>query len=150
MAQQGQHWRQDNPPVCPEPKVFVGQLPFESSTQDVQTLFQQYGTIRSCQVIAGPDGRSKGCAMILYSTWTEAEAAVDAENGTTHLGGSKPMVVKFADPPRRGDGPVVGIAPRKLFVGQVCPSHRHCLITVTHHLSMYQTPSAVQAIRIRG
>ena len=33
---------------------------------------------------------------------------------------SQPMVVKFADPPKRSDGPVVGIAPRKLFVGQVC------------------------------
>jgi hypothetical protein len=124
----GSHYP-NNPPVCPEPKVFVGQIPFESTTADVQALFAKYGTIRSCLVISGPDGRSKGCAMILYATWTEAEQAVEAENGTTHLGGSKPMVVKFADPPRRGDGPVVGIAPKKLFVGQVragCSGWRMC------------------------
>lgn len=112
-------YRQESSPVCPEPKVFVGQLPFESSTEDVQSQFSQYGTIRSCQVITGPDGRSKGCAMILFSSWAEAEQAVESENGTTHLGGSKPLVVKFADPPRRGEGPIVGIAPKKLFVGQV-------------------------------
>ncbi len=105
--------------MCPEPKVFVGQLPFEATSQDVQSLFAQHGTIRSCQVITGPDGRSKGCAMVLYSLWAEAEQAVESENGSTRLGGSKPMVVKLADPPRRGDGPIVGIAPKKLFVGQV-------------------------------
>jgi hypothetical protein len=63
--------------------------------------------------------------MILFNTWTEAELAVEAENGTTHLGGTKPMVVKFADPPKR-DGPIVGIAPKKLFVGQV----GHCIQAV--------------------
>lgn len=99
--------------------MFAGQIPFESTTQDVQNLFAQYGNIRSCQVITAPDGRSKGCAMILFSTWTEAELAVENENGTQHLGGQKPMVVKFADPPKRGDGPIVGIAAKKLFVGQV-------------------------------
>uniref|UniRef100_A0A7S0R583 RRM domain-containing protein n=1 Tax=Chlamydomonas leiostraca TaxID=1034604 RepID=A0A7S0R583_9CHLO len=116
-------WRAaEQTPVCPEPKVFAGQIPFESTTQDVQNLFAQYGNIRSCQVITGPDGRSKGCAMILYSTWTEAELAVENENGTQHLGGQKPMVVKFADPPKRGDGPIVGIAAKKLFVGQIPPN----------------------------
>jgi hypothetical protein len=63
--------------------------------------------------------------MILFNTWTEAELAVEAENGTTHLGGTKPMVVKFADPPKR-DGPIVGIAPKKLFVGQVSNVYRPC------------------------
>lgn len=103
--------------------MFCGQLPFEVTTADVQNLFSQYATsggLRSCQVVSGPDGRSKGCAMIMFNTWTEAELAVEGENNTTHLGGTKPMVVKFADPPKRGDGPIMGIAPKKLFVGQVC------------------------------
>ncbi|KAF5838001.1 hypothetical protein DUNSADRAFT_3594 [Dunaliella salina] len=112
-------WRADNPPVCPEPKVFAGQLPFEVTTADVQNLFSQYGELRSCQVVCGPDGRSKGCAMIMFNSWTQAELAIEGENNTTHLGGSKPMVVKFADPPKRGDGPIMGIAPKKLFVGQI-------------------------------
>ena len=94
-------------------------IPHEATSEDVQTLFQQYGTIRKCTIITGPDGRSKGCAMVLFERWTAAEAAVERENGTSNLGGPKPMVVKFADPPRRGDGPVVGITPKKLFVGQV-------------------------------
>jgi len=103
--------------------VFAGQLPFEVTTADVQNLFSQYGELRSCQVVTGPDGRSKGCAMIMFNSWTEAELAIEGENNTTHLGGSKPMVVKFADPPKRGDGPIMGIAPKKLFVGQVGKRH---------------------------
>eukprot|EP00200_Dunaliella_tertiolecta_P016660 CAMPEP_0202419750 /NCGR_PEP_ID=MMETSP1128-20130828/49460_1 /ASSEMBLY_ACC=CAM_ASM_000463 /TAXON_ID=3047 /ORGANISM="Dunaliella tertiolecta, Strain CCMP1320" /LENGTH=484 /DNA_ID=CAMNT_0049027705 /DNA_START=3867 /DNA_END=5322 /DNA_ORIENTATION=+ len=55
----------------------------------------------------------------MFNSWTQAELAIEGENNTTHLGGSKPMVVKFADPPKRGDGPIMGIAPKKLFVGQI-------------------------------
>ena len=58
---------------------------------------------------------------MLYAKWREAEAAVESEQGKSSLGGNKPLVVKFADPPKRGSAgaPVVGIAPKKLFVGQV-------------------------------
>jgi hypothetical protein len=113
-------------PVCPEPKVFIGQIPLESTQEQVFALFQKYGTIKKCAVISGPDGRSKGCAMVTYEHWGEAELAVEHENGTANLGGARTLLVKFADPPRgRGDGPVMGIAPKKLFVGQVrCSSTR--------------------------
>lgn len=68
--------------------------------------------------MTGPDGRSKGAAMVIYDKWAEVELAVESENGTMNLGGGKPLVVRIADPPKR-DGPLVGIAPKKLFVGQV-------------------------------
>eukprot|EP00195_Chlamydomonas_chlamydogama_P012061 CAMPEP_0202894456 /NCGR_PEP_ID=MMETSP1392-20130828/3866_1 /ASSEMBLY_ACC=CAM_ASM_000868 /TAXON_ID=225041 /ORGANISM="Chlamydomonas chlamydogama, Strain SAG 11-48b" /LENGTH=444 /DNA_ID=CAMNT_0049579165 /DNA_START=76 /DNA_END=1406 /DNA_ORIENTATION=+ len=106
-------------PVCAEPKVFAGQIPVEATQDDVYKLFSQYGNIKNCVIITGPDGRSKGCAMILYERWAEVELAVENENGTTNLGGTKPMVVRVADPPKRGDGPIMGIAPKKLFVGQI-------------------------------
>lgn len=56
--------------------------------------------------------------MVIYDKWAEVELAVESENGTMNLGGGKPLVVRIADPPKR-DGPLVGIAPKKLFVGQV-------------------------------
>lgn len=111
--------RRSHAAVCPEPKVFVGQLPLESSRDQVTQLFSQYGNIKNCVIITHADGRSKGAAMVLYDTWAEAELAIETENGTMNLGGSRPLVVRFADPPKRGDGPIMGIAPRKLFVGQV-------------------------------
>ncbi|KAG2450180.1 hypothetical protein HYH02_000282 [Chlamydomonas schloesseri] len=109
--------------VCAEPKVFVGQVPHEVTQDQVFALFSKYGTIKKCALITGPDGRSKGCAMVTYDRWAEAELAIEHENGTANLGGGRTLLVKFADPPRgRGDGPVMGVAPKKLFVGQI-PQH---------------------------
>jgi CUG-BP- and ETR3-like factor len=106
-------------PVCAEPKVFVGQLPDEASQADVQALFQQYGAISDCSLIKGPDGRGRGFAMVQFQKWRDAEAAIEHLNGTTSLGGNRTLVVKVADPPKRGGAAVGGIAPKKLFVGQV-------------------------------
>lgn len=108
-------------PVGNEPKVFMGQVPPEATADQIQTLMSRYGTVVKATLITTPDGRSKGCAMVLFSKWGEAELAIEHENGTTNLGGTKALVVRFADPPKRGDaaGPVVGIAPKKLFIGQV-------------------------------
>ncbi|MEW5303084.1 MAG: hypothetical protein WDW38_001409 [Sanguina aurantia] len=108
-------------PICNEPKVFMGQVPPEATADQVQALMSRYGTILKTTVITTPDGRSKGCVMVLFSKFSEAEMAIEHENGTTNLGGTKALVVRFADPPKRGDaaGPVVGIAPKKLFVGQI-------------------------------
>ncbi|GIL73244.1 hypothetical protein Vretimale_4842 [Volvox reticuliferus] len=109
--------------VCAEPKVFVGQVPHEVTQEQVFALFSKYGTIKKCALITGQDGRSKGCAMVTYDRWAEAELAIEHENGTANLGGGRTLLVKFADPPRgRGDGPVMGVAPKKLFVGQI-PQH---------------------------
>jgi CUG-BP- and ETR3-like factor len=106
-------------PVCPEPKVFAGQVPLEATQEQVLALFSQYGTVRNVVIITHQDGRSKGAAMVLFEHWGHAEAAIDGENNACNLGGTKPLVVRMADPPKRGDGPAMGIAPRKLFVGQV-------------------------------
>ena len=57
--------------------------------------------------------------MIIFSKFSEVELAVEGENGTTNLGGTKPLVVRSADPPKRDGLGSVGIAPKKLFVGQV-------------------------------
>jgi CUG-BP- and ETR3-like factor len=117
-------------PCASEPKLFIGQVPLEATQADLFQLFSRYGTVKTCVVIQGPDGRSKGCAKVLFERWSEAEAACDEQNGSTSLGGTKPMVVKFADPPKRGgpDGSSGGIAPKKLFVGQVRRSAPGCAI----------------------
>lgn len=141
--------------VCAEPKVFVGQVPHEVTQDQIFALFSKYGTIKKCALITGPDGRSKGCAMVTYDRWAEAELAIEHENGTANLGGGRTLLVKFADPPRgRGDGPVMGVAPKKLFVGQVCvgcvrarPSlHSLCLAKISHDHSEHILSSGVACV----
>ena len=60
--------------------------------------------------------------MVLYSRWAHAEAACTALDGADALARGRALVCHFANP-RRGGGPGAppepGIAPRKLFVGQV-------------------------------
>jgi hypothetical protein len=110
-------------PVCAEPKLFVGGLRFDATQDDVSALFAKHGPLRTCVLLKHADtGRSKGCAMVAYEKWAHAETAAEAENGGAELAGEgRTLIVKFADPSRRAeDGRVVGVTPKKLFVGQVC------------------------------
>lgn len=106
--------------VNPEPKLFIGQLLPSLGQGDVVARFCQYGPVKNCTLMVNPEsGKSKGCAMVTYERFAHAEAALAVENGSFYLSGDRPLVVKFADPTRKEDGRVVGITPKKLFVGQV-------------------------------
>ncbi|CAD7695260.1 unnamed protein product [Ostreobium quekettii] len=107
-----------NARVCGEPKIFIGQIPMECSQEDVLALFRRFGNVKSASLMTHADGRSKGCAMVLYDKWSEAEAAMESTNGNACLGEDRALVVNFADPPKRGGG-APPIAPKTLFVGQV-------------------------------
>ncbi|KFO28850.1 CUGBP Elav-like family member 5 [Fukomys damarensis] len=79
-------------------KLFVGMLNKQQSEEDVLRLFQPFGVIDECTVLRGPDGSSKGCAFVKFSSHTEAQAAIHALNGSqTMPGASSSLVVKFAD-----------------------------------------------------
>ncbi|XP_044514601.1 CUGBP Elav-like family member 5 isoform X6 [Gracilinanus agilis] len=79
-------------------KLFVGMLNKQQSEEDVLRLFQPFGVIDECTVLRGPDGNSKGCAFVKFSSHTEAQAAIHALHGSqTMPGASSSLVVKFAD-----------------------------------------------------
>jgi RNA recognition motif-containing protein len=63
-------------------KLYVGNLAFQTTSQDLQTLFAQAGTVESASVIEDRDtGRSKGFAFVEMSTDEEAAAAIEQFNG---------------------------------------------------------------------
>lgn len=80
-----------------ENKLYVGNLPYTYSDNDMQRTFSEFGSVNSAKVIMDRDsGRSKGFGFVEMSTAAEANAAVQALHGSD-LGG-RDMVVNIAKP----------------------------------------------------
>jgi RNA recognition motif-containing protein len=63
-------------------KLYVGNLAFQTTSQDLQELFAQAGTVESASVIEDRDtGQSKGFAFVEMSTEEEAASAIEQFNG---------------------------------------------------------------------
>jgi RNA recognition motif-containing protein len=62
-------------------KLYVGNLTYETTDNDLQTLFAPFGTVQSAQVIMDRDtGRSKGFGFVEMNSGEEAQAAINALN----------------------------------------------------------------------
>ncbi|MER3426786.1 MAG: RNA-binding protein [Pyrinomonas sp.] len=63
-------------------KLFVGNLPFRTTSEDLRDLFSQAGTVESASVIEDRDtGRSRGFGFVEMATSEEAAAAIEQFNG---------------------------------------------------------------------
>jgi RNA recognition motif-containing protein len=63
-------------------KLYVGNLAFQTTSQDLQQLFAQAGTVESASVVEDRDtGRSRGFAFVEMSTQEEATSAIEQFNG---------------------------------------------------------------------
>ena len=64
-------------------KLYVGNLAFQTSSDDLQQLFAQAGTVESASVVEDRDtGRSRGFGFVEMSSKEEGEAAIQKFNGT--------------------------------------------------------------------
>lgn len=64
-------------------KIFVGNLDFKVSTQDLNDMFSKFGNIEDAIVISERDsGRSKGFGFITFSEDSDADKAISEMNGT--------------------------------------------------------------------
>jgi len=80
-------------------KLYVGNLVYEASDDELKDLFSQAGNVTSSSVIRFRDtGRSKGFAFIEMEDETGAQKAIDMFNGQDYKG--RKMVVSEARPPR--------------------------------------------------
>ena len=63
-------------------KLYVGNLAFQTTSEELQEMFAQAGTVQSAAVVEDRDtGRSRGFGFVEMSTKEEAEAAIDQFNG---------------------------------------------------------------------
>src|SRR6266511_624807 len=85
-------------------KLYVGNLAFETSSNDLQTLFAQAGTVESVSLIEDREtGRSRGFGFVEMSTKEEGAAAVQQFNGKD-LGGRTLKVNEAKPREDRGGG----------------------------------------------
>ena len=85
-------------------KLYVGNLSFHTTSQDLQELFAQAGTVESASVIEDRDtGQSKGFAFVEMSTEEEAAAAIEQFNGK-EVGGRALKVNEARPRENRGGG----------------------------------------------
>jgi RNA recognition motif-containing protein len=63
-------------------KLYVGNLSFNTTAQDLETMFAASGTVQSASLIEDREtGRSRGFAFVEMSSASEAQAAITAFDG---------------------------------------------------------------------
>ncbi len=80
-----------------ESKLYVGNLPYSTTEDELRNLFSQAGTVASVALIKDRDtGQSKGFAFVEMSNQVEAEKAISMFNGRSM--GQREMKVSIARP----------------------------------------------------
>ncbi len=84
-----------------ENKLYVGNLSYATTEDDLKALFSNAGTVTSVAVIKDREtGRSKGFAFVEMSTKEEADKAVSQYNGYTM--GDRDLRISIARPKEEG------------------------------------------------
>jgi len=77
--------------------IYVGNLPFATTGEELALLFRNFGTVTRGEVITDRfSGRSRGFGLVEMPSDEEAERAIKALNGQPQRG--RPMVVNEARP----------------------------------------------------
>jgi RNA recognition motif-containing protein len=85
-------------------KLYVGNLPYDTGEQDLQTLFAGAGTVESVSVMRDmATGRARGFAFVEMSTDADAQNAIATLNDRP-LGGRNLTVNEARPRPERSGG----------------------------------------------
>ncbi|HYG80710.1 MAG TPA: RNA-binding protein [Pyrinomonadaceae bacterium] len=85
-------------------KLYVGNLSFKTTSEDLREHFSQAGTVESASVIEDREtGRSRGFGFVEMATAEDAQAAIEQFNGK-ELGGRNLTVNEAKPKTDRGPG----------------------------------------------
>jgi RNA recognition motif-containing protein len=83
--------------------IFVGNLSFQTSQEDLTAAFTQYGNVERVNIVTDRDsGQPRGFAFVEMTDRREAETAISVLNGTELNG--RAMNVNEARPKTEGGG----------------------------------------------
>ena len=81
--------------------IYVGNLVWDATADDLLALFGKYGTVGQAQVITDREtGRSRGFGFVEMDNDAEAQKAIDELNGKPYHG--RPLTVNEARPKPEG------------------------------------------------
>lgn len=84
-------------------KLFVGNLSFNTTSADLESLFSQAGAVTSANVITDKfTGRSRGFGFVEMTNTQDAQAAIERFNGSEVQG--RALTVNEAKPQERTGG----------------------------------------------
>jgi RNA recognition motif-containing protein len=67
--------------------IYCGNISFRASSQDIEKLFESYGSVSSARVITDREtGRSRGFAIVEMEDDSQAQQAIDSLNGNEFMG----------------------------------------------------------------
>lgn len=85
-------------------RVFVGNLPFACTTDDLKALFAPHGDVLHASIVLeGGTGRSKGCGFVEFDDTATMLAAISAMDGQT-CNGRRLTVREAREEPAAGPG----------------------------------------------
>ena len=84
-------------------RLYVGNLKYTATSENLQELFEKYGAVSSAQVLSDREtGRSRGFGFVEMPNDNEAESAIQALDGQEHDG--RRLTVNEARPRAVGGG----------------------------------------------
>ncbi|VTR90761.1 rna-binding protein : RRM domain-containing RNA-binding protein OS=Singulisphaera acidiphila (strain ATCC BAA-1392 / DSM 18658 / VKM B-2454 / MOB10) GN=Sinac_5259 PE=4 SV=1: RRM_1 [Gemmata massiliana] len=83
--------------------IYVGNLPWSTTDEELSAMFQQFGAVTRAQVVMDREtGRSRGFGFVEMANENEAQAAIAALNNQAING--RPLTVNIAKPREGGGG----------------------------------------------
>ena len=84
-------------------RLYVGNLSYSATSEELQELFEQHGPVKSAQVLNDREtGRSRGFGFVEMEDDADADAAIEALDGQDHSG--RRLTVNEAKPRTPGGG----------------------------------------------
>jgi cold-inducible RNA-binding protein len=88
-------------------KLYVGNLSFKASEEDLKKLFSEAGAVQSAKIVTDSySGKSRGFGFVEMASKEEADKAISLVHGKTFM--DRALIVSEARPQKKGGGEFKG------------------------------------------
>jgi RNA recognition motif-containing protein len=88
-------------------KIYVGNLPFSASEEDLKKFFSEAGAVQSVKIVTDAySGKPRGFGFVEMASEADAEKAISLLNGKTLM--ERTLVVSEARPQKKGESSFKG------------------------------------------